>query len=244
MKASYLSVYLISGFVTIFLLVSCAQIAELSGQLGAELPLTEGEVVNGLKDALEVGAVRAANQASADGGFLNDELLFIAFPPEARRVANTLRDIGMGNLVDNFVTTLNRSAEDAAKQAAPIFASAVREMTFQDAFDILYGDSNAATNYLRRTTSNQLLNAFTPVISQALDNNEATRYWTDITTAYNQLPFVTPVSTDLVEYTTNNAMDGLFMLLEGEESAIRKDPVKRTTDILRRVFGHSSVSDS
>ncbi len=243
MKASSKFASLIGLFIVVFFLSSCAQLQELSGQFGGELPLTETEVVNGLKDALEVGAVRAANQASAQGGFLDNELLFIAFPPEARRVANTLRDIGMGSLVDNFVTTLNRSAEDASRQAANIFGNAVREMTIQDAFDILYGDSNAATEYLRRTTSSQLIAAFTPVISTALDNNEATRYWTDITTAYNQLPFVTPVTTDLVEYTTNNAMEGLFTLLEDEERAIRADPVKRTTDILRRVFGHSSLQD-
>lgn len=220
----------------------CAQLAEISEQIGGELPLSEQEVVRGLISALEVGAVRAATNAAEPGGFLDNELLFIAFPPDARRAANTLRDIGLGSLVDNFVTTLNRSAEEAAKQAAPIFRSAIEQMTFQDAFDILYGDDNAATDYFRRTTSAELAATFSPVISSALNQTEATRYWTDITSQYNQIPFVTPIQTDLVQYTTDQALDGLFLLLENEEKAIREDPVKRTTDILRRVFGHSSVS--
>jgi hypothetical protein len=228
-------------FVLIFTTIGCAQISEMARELGGELPLTEQEVVNGLLNALEVGAVRAATDASSVGGYLNNELLFIAFPPEARRAANTLRDIGLGSLVDDFVRTLNRSAEEAAKQAAPIFTSAIQQMTIRDAFDILNGPNDAATEYLRRTTSNQLAAAFRPVIVQALETTEATRYWSDITSQYNQIPFVTPVRTDLAEYTTEHALKGLFTLLADEEQAIRENPAKRTTEILRRVFGHSSV---
>jgi len=227
-----------------FLFVSaCAQVGDITRQLtGAELPLTEQEVTNGLLNALEVGALRAATNASALDGFFGNELLFIVFPPEASRAANTLRDIGMGNLVDDFVRTLNRSAEEASKQAAPIFTNAIRQMTIQDAFEILNGPQNAATEYLRRTTSVQLAEVFSPVISQALNSTEATRYWGDITRRYNQVPFVRPVQTDLVGYTTERTLNGLFTLLAQEEQAIRQDPAKRTTDILRRVFGHSSVT--
>jgi len=227
-----------------FIFVSaCAQGNQiLRGLTGQELPLTEQEVRNGLLNALEVGAVRAASNASSLDGFFGNEIIFIAFPQEARRAANTLRDLGMGNLVDDFVRTLNRSAEEASKQAAPIFTNAIRQMTIQDAFEILNGPPNAATEYLRRTTSAQLADVFSPVISQALNSTDATRYWGDITRQYNQIPFVSPVRTDLVGYTTERTLNGLFTLLAEEEQAIRQDPAKRTTDILRRVFGHSSVT--
>ncbi|MCH8486471.1 MAG: DUF4197 domain-containing protein [Candidatus Cyclonatronum sp.] len=228
----------------LFVLSACAelqQFVEQSGIGGGELPLSEAEVVSGLKDALEVGAARAAGTASAQGGYLDNQLLFIAFPQEARRVENTLRDLGFGGLVDDFVTTLNRSAEEAARSAAPVFRQAVQQMTIQDGFEILRGPDNAATEYFRRTTTAELHNLFRPVIAQALDNTLATRYWNDIVQQYNRIPFVQPVITDLTAYTTQRATDGLFLLLEQEEKAIRQDPVKRTTDILRRVFGHSSL---
>ncbi|AXJ01100.1 Protein of unknown function (DUF4197) [Cyclonatronum proteinivorum] len=227
-----------------FFLSACAELQQFMDQTGVgggELPLTETEVVNGLKNALEVGAARAADTASQEGGFTNNQLLFIAFPEEARRVENTLRDLGFGSLVDDFVTTLNRSAEEAARSAAPVFRQAVQQMTIQDGFEILRGADNAATDYFRRTTTEELHNLFRPVISQALDNTLATRYWNDIVQQYNRIPFMQPVQTDLVDYTTVRATEGLFTLLEQEEKAIREDPVKRTTDILRRVFGHSSL---
>lgn len=235
------------ALVLVFLLFSlsaCAELQQFMDQTGVgagELPLTESEVIAGLKNALEVGAQRAAGTASEDGGFLNNELLFIVFPPEARRVENTLRDLGFGSLVDDFVTTLNRSAEEAARSAAPVFRQAVQQMTIQDGFEILRGADNAATEYFRRTTTTELHNLFRPVISQALDNTLATRYWNDIVQQYNRIPFVQPVQTNLVDYTTVRATEGLFTLLEKEEQAIRQDPIKRTTDILRRVFGHSSL---
>lgn len=208
---------------------------------GGERPLGEQEVVSALKEALEIGAGRAASDASQTGGFLDNPNLFIAFPPEAQRVERTLRDLGMNALVDDFVRTLNRSAEEAAAQAAPVFRSAITQMTIQDGFEILRGEDNAATEYFRRTTTDELQNLFRPVVQQALDNTAATRYWNDIVTQYNRIPFVQPVETDLARYTTTHATDGLFLLLEEEEKAIRQDPVKRTTDLLRRVFGHSSL---
>lgn len=225
-------------------LTSCAQLQEIAQNLGGEAPLTEQEVVSGLKQALEIGAQRAAGEASQTGGFLENELLFIMFPAEARRVENTLRDIGLGSLVDDFVKTLNRSAEEAAKQAAPVFISAVQNMTIRDGFEILRGPDDAATTYLRSNTSDELTQLFRPVIQEAMDNTLATRYWNDITTQYNRIPFVQPVTTDLTAYTTERALDGLFLLLKEEEKAIRENPVKRTTDLLRRVFGHSSLAPS
>ncbi len=230
----------ITFFLSIFLLTSCAELEQLAMSGGG--PLTETEVVNGLKQALEIGAQRAAGNASEEGGFLNNELIFIAFPSEAQQVERTLRGLGAGSLVDDFVRTMNRSAELAAREAAPIFGDAVRAMTIEDAFTILRGEPNAATLYFRGATSDRLENAFTPVIESALNQTPATSLWTEITTMYNNIPFVNPVETDLAAYTTQNAIDGLFTLLEQEEAAIRQDPVKRTTDLLRRVFGHSSLN--
>ena len=150
----------------------------------------------------------------------------------------------MNSLVDDFIRTLNRSAEEAAAQASPVFRSAISRMTIQDGFDILRGEDNAATNYFRRTTTEEFHELFLPVVERALNNTAATRYWNDIVTQYNRIPFVQPVETNLAQYTTTNATDGLFLLLEEEEKAIRQDPVKRTTDLLRRVFGHSSLMAS
>ncbi len=237
-QLSKLAVISLTSF---FLLLSCAELSEFMESAGGERPLAEQEVVSALKEALEIGAVRAASDASQTGGFLDNPILFIEFPPEAQRVERTLRDLGMNALVDDFVRTLNRSAEEAAAQAAPVFRSAITQMTIQDGFEILRGEDNAATEYFRRTTTDELQNLFRPVVQQALDNTAATRYWNDIVTQYNRIPFVQPVETDLARYTTTHATDGLFLLLEEEEKAIRQDPVKRTTDLLRRVFGHSSL---
>lgn len=226
---------------SLFFIHSCAELQQLANDsgLGGEVPLTEQEVVQGLKEALKVGAERAADTASEDGGFLESERRFINFPPEAASVENTLRDLGFDGLVDDFIQTLNRAAEQAAAEAAPVFRSAVQEMTIRDAFEILRGEDDAATEYLRRTTSEELRSRFRPVISQALESTLATQYWDDVVGRYNRIPFMEPVETDLTNYTTDRALEGLYQLLEEEEKAIREEPVKRTTDILQRVFGHS-----
>ncbi|MFW6347292.1 MAG: DUF4197 domain-containing protein [Cyclonatronaceae bacterium] len=229
---------------SLFFLYSCAELQQFADEagLGAETPLTEEEVVRGLKEALRVGAGRAAETASERGGYFQSEQRFIAFPPEAQRAENALRDLGFDELVDDFVLTLNRAAEQAAAEAAPVFRAAVEEMTIRDAFDILQGDENAATQYLRRTTADKLRSRFRPVISQALDSTAATQYWGDVTRQYNRIPFVEPVNADLTAYTTDRALEGLYQLLEQEEKAIREHPVQRTSDILRRVFGHSMAA--
>ncbi|MEM6269896.1 MAG: DUF4197 domain-containing protein [Bacteroidota bacterium] len=199
--------------------------------------LSDTDIVSGLKQALEVGAGNAVKTLNKTDGFLKDPLVKIAFPPDAQRAADKLRDLGMSKLVDDFVTTLNRGAEKAAGQATPIFVNAVKEMTFQDARGILQGPDNAATEYFKGKTSNALAAKFSPIIKFTLDDVNATKYWTDITTTYNKIPFVNKVETDLVKYTTGKALDGLFLKLEGEEKKIRTDPAARVTELLRKVFG-------
>lgn len=229
---------------SLLFLHSCAELQQFADDagLGGTPPLTEEEVVRGLKEALRTGAGRAAETASAEGGYFQSETRFIDFPPQAARAESTLRDLGFDPLVDDFILTLNRAAEQAAAEAAPVFRAAVAEMTIRDAFDILQGEDDAATQYLRRTTSDELRERFRPAISQALESTLATQYWGDVTRQYNRIPFVEPVDADLTSYTTDRALDGLYNLLEEEEKAIRENPVKRTTDILRRVFGHPMAS--
>lgn len=201
--------------------------------------LTQTEAANGLKEALIQGITKGTNQASQTDGFYLNKLIRIPFPPDAQRVATTLRTIGLGAQVDRFELSLNRGAEDAAKSAKPIFLAAIKSLTFTDVWNILTGEKNAATTYLKRTTTTQLTTAFRPIIQQSLAKVDATRYYTDLTTRYNKIPLVTPVNSDLNDYATGKAIDGLFTLVAQEEANIRENPVARTTDLLKRVFGGS-----
>ena len=226
-----LSMILFSGCETL------KQIVEAAGETATEKPLTEAEIVSGLKEALKTGTENAVGILNRTDGYFADPLVKLPFPPEAIKAANTLRDLGAGKLVDDFVLSLNRAAEDAAKEAGPIFVDAVTSMSIADAKQILFGADNAATEYFKAKTSYALGKAFQPKIKTSLDKVLATKFWTDITTRYNRIPLVTPVNTDLPEYATDLALKGLFLKLEGEEAKIRKDPAARVKDILKRVFG-------
>ncbi|MFM2377328.1 MAG: hypothetical protein RLZZ165_2425 [Bacteroidota bacterium] len=199
--------------------------------------LTETDIVAGLKQALEVGTGNAVGILNKNDGYLGDALVKIMFPAEAQRAADKLRQLGMGKLVDDFVVTMNRAAERASAEAKPIFVDAVKSMTISDARSILSGPDNAATEYFKGRTTTALTEKFTPVISNALNSSNATKYWTDITTTYNKIPLVTKVETDLVKYTTGKALDGLFTKLADEEKKIRVDPAARVTALLQKVFG-------
>ncbi len=199
--------------------------------------VTQTEIVKGLKQALHFGISNGAQKVSLKDGFFKNAKIKIPFPPEVNKVANTLRDIGAGKLVDNVVLSLNRAAEDASKSAKDIFVTAIKQMTFQDAMGILKGEQDAATQFLKRTTTPQLTSAFKPVISRSLDKVDATKHWSDIFTRYNKIPFVKKqVDTDLTGYVTGKALDGLFVMVAQEEAKIRKDPLARSTDLLKKVF--------
>jgi hypothetical protein len=201
------------------------------------LPPTDAEMTQGLRQALEVGTGRAADFLHQQGGYLNNERFKIPFPPDAIKVANKLREMGFGDQVDKFIERMNRGAEDAAAEAKPIFVNAITSMTLTDARNILLGEDNAATMYFKSKTSDALYTAFSPKIKASLDKFEATKYWTDITTTYNKIPFVKPVETDLVKYATNKALDGLFIKLSEEEKDIRNNLSARSTALLQKVFG-------
>lgn len=215
----------------------CDVLQQVQSGMTSSSALTESEIIGGLKQALEVGTGNAVNVLSATDGFFKDPIVKIPFPPDAVRASDKLRELGMGKLVDDFVLTLNRGAEKASKEAGPIFVDAIKAMTFADAKGILQGPENAATQYFREKTSQPLYDKFSPVIKTTLDNVNATKYWSDITTTYNKIPFVQKVETDLVRYATNKALDGLFVKLAGEEKKIRENPAARVTDLLRKVFG-------
>ena len=215
-------------------------IGEVNKAMGTttEKPLTTEEVGGGLKEALINGISKGSDLVSQLDGYYKNPQIKIPFPPEVKKVENTLRDIGLGSEVDKFVMTLNRGAEDAAKEAKPIFISAIKGMTIQDAWAILKGEDNAATDYLRKTTSAQLKEKFKPVIQMSLNKVNATKYYGDLVTRYNKIPLVEKVNPNLDDYATDRAVEGLFVMIAKEELNIRKDPVARTTELLKRVFGY------
>jgi len=199
--------------------------------------LTTDEIIHGLKDALQVGTTKAINTLSQENGFYGNALLKIPFPEEVKVVEEKLRSVGLNKLVDDFILNLNRGAEKAVTKAAPIFGEAIREITFSDARNILNGSNTAATDYFRGKTSQQLTTAFKPEVQKTLDQVQVTKYWDDVMSAYNRIPFTNRVETDLAQYVTGKAIDGLFVRVAEEEKKIREDPVARVTDILKRVFG-------
>lgn len=199
--------------------------------------LTNSEIINGLKEALTVGAQNGTQKLSLADGFFKDAVIKILMPAEAQKVEKTLRNFGMGRQVDNAILSMNRAAEDAAKSAAPIFINAIKQMSFQDALAILKGGEFAATNYLKEKTSLALTEAFRPVIESSLEKVNATKHWNTVFTSYNKFS-TDKVNTDLPAYVTEKALAGIFYQVGQEEQKIRKDPLARTSDILKKVFGN------
>lgn len=218
-----------------------AQINQTMGDVnktlgGGGASLTTAEVAEGLKEALIKGISNGSDLVSQVDGYLKNPEIKIPFPPDVKRVEDKLRQIGLGSEVDKFIMTLNHGAEDAAKEAKPIFITAIKSMTVQDAWGILKGQNDAATQYLKRTTSAQLKEKFKPVIQNSLNKVNATKYYRDIITRYNQIPLVTKANPDLDDYATDRAIEGLFLMIAKEEKNIRANPGARTTELLKRVF--------
>lgn len=204
---------------------------------GSKGSFTSEEAAKAIKEALVKGASNGTDILSQVDGFYKNPRVKIPFPPEAQKVESSLRQIGMGGEVDKVVLSLNRAAEDASKSAKDIFVDAIQSMTVDDAINIVKGDTNAATTYLKRKTTGKLTEAFSPIIQQSLDKVDATKYWGDAMNTYNKIPFVDKVNPDLKQYVTQKALDALFLMISQEESKIRKDPVARTTELLKKVFG-------
>lgn len=200
--------------------------------------LTQQDAANGIKEALIKGTSESVLKASQLDGYFKNPEIKIPFPKDAKNVEKKLRAIGLGKQVDNVILSLNRAAEDAAKEAKPIFIAAIKGMTITDAINIVKGSNDEATKYLNKTTSPELNNKFQPIIKASLDKVDGTKYWRDIMQTYNKIPFVKQVNPDLTEYVTSKAIEGLFIMIAQEELKIRKDPVARTSDLLRKVFGN------
>ena len=199
--------------------------------------LSTDEIANGLKEALNKGVSEGTAKLSAADGFFKDAAIKILMPPDAQKVEKTLRNVGLGQQVDDAILTMNRAAEDAAKSASPIFVNAIKQMSIEDAWSILKGGDSAATRYLRTKTTGELATAFKPVIEKSLEKTGATKYWNTVFSNYNKFS-LTKVNPDLSSYVTEKALSGIFYQIALEEMQIRKDPVARTTDLLKKVFGN------
>ena len=206
-----------------------------TGTAGAGL--TNDEVVAGLKEALSIGAENSAGLASKVDGFYKNPAIFIPWPKEAKTMKDKLVAIGMSKQVEDFEASLNKAAEEAAKSAAPIFISAVKNMTVTDGFNILKGADTSATNYLRNNTTASLRSTFSPIVSSAIEKVKVTSYWTPLITTYNKIPLVQKQNPDLEAYVTNKAIDGLMILIANEEIKIRNNAAAQVTDLLKKVFG-------
>ncbi|RYY68787.1 MAG: DUF4197 domain-containing protein [Chitinophagaceae bacterium] len=198
--------------------------------------LSNDEIIRGLKEALTIGTDSSAKRLNKADGFFANAAIKILMPEEAKKAEKTLRQFGMGSLVDKAVLSMNRAAEDAAGGISTIFWDAIKGMTVTDGLSILRGGDFAATDYLKKTTSAQLTEKMRPVIEASLNKVNATQYWKDVFTAYNKLS-KTPVNTDLSAYVTERSLTGVFYSVGQEEQKIRKDPAAQVTGLLKKVFG-------
>ncbi len=201
-------------------------------------PTTE-EATAGLKDALKQGFGNGADALSVPGAFKNNALIKILLPPDAQKVADKLRSMGMSAQVDNVINKMNEGAENAVQTAKPIFMDAVSNMSFNDAMGILTGGKGAATNYLKQTTTGALTDAFRPKIQASLDQVGVTKHWTELVTIYNKIPLVTKMNPDLNAHVTQKALEALFNKVEEEENLIRDNPAKRGTELMKKAFAYA-----
>ncbi|QLC65535.1 DUF4197 domain-containing protein [Flavobacterium sp. LPB0248] len=223
-----------------FSLTSCAQVQQTLNQLpqiASQLPSSGTvDIASGLKEALNKGITQQVSKLTAVDGFYKNEAVKILMPEELQKVDATLRKVGLSSLADEGIKMLNRAAEDAVKEATPIFVTAVKNMTFTDAKNILLGSDNAATNYLQGSTTTALYAKFNPVIKSSFEKVGADAVWTKIINKYNTIPLVKKVNPDLTDYTTNQALSGVFKMIAVEEKVIRNDISARTTPLLQKVF--------
>jgi len=232
-------IYLL-GLIGLLSFSGCDSAKSIMDSVNTSGGISNADAVQGLKEALKVGTDSATYHLSKLNGFFGDNAIKILLPPEAENVEKTLRSVGLGSLVDKAVLSMNRAAEDASKSVGNIFFNAIKQMTIEDAFGILKGGNEAATNYLRQKTTVELTASFSPVVSKSLATMDATKYWKDVFTTYNRFSNK-PVNTDLTAYVTQKALDGLFYHIGLEEQQIREDPAARINDILKKVFAEQNT---
>lgn len=238
--------------IVLFLFAGCAEVMQIAQQtLNENAPLTQTEVTGGLKEALIVGTANSANILGAVDGYYKDEAVKILLPPEADIIVKNIGRIpGGSQLLDDVLLKINRAAEDAVTEAKPIFVNSIKSMTIADAFSILKGEENAATQYLHKTTYTRLFDLYRPKIKASVEkklvgNVSTADSWNQVTGKWNQLANsgvgkiagFQPVELELDAYLTHRALDGLFLKIEAEEKEIRKNPAARVNNLLKRVFG-------
>ncbi|GAB4159843.1 MAG: DUF4197 domain-containing protein [Winogradskyella sp.] len=220
----------------IFNLTSCAELQEVVNQFPQSGGIGNADIAAGLRQALDMGIDKQVTKLTQTDGFYKNELVKILLPNELQKVDDALRKIGLSSLADEGIKALNRAAEDAVKEATPIFVNAVKDITFDDAKTILLGEDNAATTYLTSKTQTQLYNKFKPVISNSFSKVGADQIWNNLITKYNNLPLTNNVNPDLTDYVTNEALKGVYTMIAVEEKEIRNKVSSRTTDLLKKVF--------
>lgn len=228
--------------IPVFMLAGCAELQQLVNTTMSEP--TNAEISDGLKEALNIGISKGADQLSAKDGYYKSAYK-ILLPPEARKVTDRLQSVpGFSNVEEVILEKINRGAEDAASKAKPIFIKAIKSMTISDVVNILMGADDAATQFLKNATYSALYSEFNPVIVNSLNKFNAIEYWSKATNAYNSIPLVKQVNTRLDDYVTNQALDGLFKMVANEEKEIRRNPVKRVSELLKKVFAKQDKNRS
>lgn len=224
--------------ITVFLVIGCGNLQDIINQLPNQTGgiLTEAQIGNGLREALNNGIQNQVSKLTAKNGFYSNSLVKILLPEELQAVDKGLRKIGLGKVADEGIKAINRAAEDAVKTATPIFVKAVKEITFTDAKNILLGAENAATSYLQNKTTSELYSEFNPVIKNSFSKVGADKVWANLITKYNSIPFVKKVNPNLTNYVTNQALKGVFTMIAEEEKGIRQKVGMRNTALLRQVF--------
>ena len=225
----------ILAFIVIFNLTACAELQDVIGQL-PQGGISNEDIAAGLRQSLDFGIEKQVAKLTQKDGFYKNELVKILLPEELRKVDKALRDIGLSSLADDGLKALNRAAEDAVKEATPIFVSAVKDITFTDVKNILLGNDDAATQYLNGKTQTALYNKFQPLIQSSFSKVGADQIWTNLINRYNSIPFTNNVNPDLTDYVTSEALEGVYTMIAVEEKEIRTKISSRTTDLLKKVF--------
>lgn len=221
----------------IFNLTACAELQQVVDSLPQSGGgLSNADMAAGLRQALDLGIEKQVAKLTKKDGFYKNDLVKILLPEELQKVDNALRKVGLSSLADSGIKALNRAAEDAVKEATPIFVNAVKDITFNDAKNILLGEDNAATSYLTTKTQTALYNKFKPVIENSFSKVGADQIWTNLITRYNDLPLTNDVNPDLTDYVTGEALEGVYTMIAVEEKEIRNKVSSRTTDLLKKVF--------
>ncbi len=230
-----MKIFKIISILTFLFLNSCSELQQVVNQLPQDV-ISNADIATGLREALDNGIDKQVTKLTLEDGFFKNNLVKIGLPEELQKVDKALRDIGLGNLADQGLKTLNRAAENAVKEATPIFVDAVKGITFNDAKNILLGTDNAATQYLQSGTSEALYGKFSPVIKNSFAKIGTDKIWENIITKYNTIPFVKKVNPDLTDYVTQQALKGVYTMIAVEEKEIRTKISSRTSTLLKKVF--------